>query len=264
MNKYLTFFFLLLSFSTLSLQTGYNETLANKLADICSIAYCPENQVVDWSCVPCRKWVDIKLMYIISQPVYSVFGFIAEMSEGIVFSFEGTQDVEDIMIDLQFVKTVPYKDHPTAKVHEGFWKAYSSVREFLLSVADKSQSTIFCTGHSLGAAMATLFSLDLQESLNKTCVMYNLGSPRVGNEAFGKLFSSTSINYRVTHWDDPVPHLPLKMMDFFHTGEEVWYNEDWSSKVFCSPEGKLCSDSRLIATNVHDHRFYFNRSITAC
>ncbi len=209
MNKYLTFSLLLLVFSAMSLQTGYNETLARKLGDMCSIAYCPENQVAAWSCPPCRVWPDVNLLHIISEPLYSVFGFVAEMAEGIVFSFEGTQDIEDVMIDLQFAKTVPYKDHPTAKVHEGFWKAYSSVREYLLSIAEKTEKTIYCTGHSLGAAMATLFSLDLQETLNKSCVMYNLGSPRVGNEEYGGLFGTTSIIYRLTHWDDPVPHLPL-------------------------------------------------------
>jgi hypothetical protein len=102
----------------------YNESLGDKMSDLCSIAYCPEDAVCNWDCPPCKIWGDVKLVDIISQPRYSVFGFIARMDEGMAFVFEGTQDMEDVIIDLQVATTVPYKDHPTARVHEGFWKAY--------------------------------------------------------------------------------------------------------------------------------------------
>lgn len=259
MNK-LNFFLLLLVLTGVS---SYNESLAKRMADMSVIAYCPEDTVMNWTCPPCLR-SGASLLTVFSEPLYSVFGFVAKIEEGLVFSFEGTQDKEDILIDLQFAKTTPYKGHPTARVHEGFWKAYTSVRDFLLQLAFQSREKLFCTGHSLGGAMTTLLSVDLQESLNKSCVTYNLGSPRVGNEDFGKLFSTETEIYRVTHWDDPVPHLPFRAMDFLHVGEEVWYNEDWSSKTLCRTEGRGCSDSRTLALSVHDHRFYFRRNITRC
>ncbi len=242
----------------------YNESLAGKMADLCSIAYCPEDMVCNWDCPPCKIWGDVKLLDVISQPRYSVFGFIARMDEGIVFVFEGTQDLEDVVIDLQFATTVPYKDHPTARVHEGFWKAYSSVRDEILMIANNSKDTLYCTGHSLGAAMATLLAVDMHETIGKRCIMYNMGSPRVGNREFSYLLRD-SVNHRVTHWNDPVPHLPPLVMGFYHVGDEAWYNEEWNKYVSCSdPESRLCSDSRIISMSVKDHRRYFNKSITAC
>jgi hypothetical protein len=264
MSRFTTIPLFLLLLIVFSVSVSYNESLAGKMGDMCRIAYCPEETVVSWTCKPCGKWPDAELMYVISNPLYSVFGFVAHIDEGLVFSFEGTQDFEDVVIDLQFGKAVPYKDHPTARVHEGFWTAYSSVREELLSIAEKTDRPILCTGHSLGAAMGTLLALDLQETLGKTCTMYNLGSPRVGNEDFGKLFFPSSENYRVTHWDDPVPHLPFRAMDFLHVGEEVWYNEDWTHKTLCESEGKGCSNSRKLALSVHDHRVYFGENLTHC
>ena len=262
--KFLNTLLLVLVISSCVLSGGfYNETLASKLADLCGIAYCPEDSVYSWTCIPCRRWSDVKLISVISQPKYSVFGFVASMEEGRVFVFEGTQDLEDVLIDLQFAKTVPYRNHPTARVHDGFWKAYTSVRDDLLVLVREGPT--FCTGHSLGAAMATLLAIDMQETLNKSCILYNMGSPRVGNKAFGKLFSSDTISHRITHWNDPVPHLPPLLLDFYHIPDEIWYNKDWSSYTHCTqPESRLCSDSRAIAFNIPDHRNYFNKSITLC
>ncbi len=265
MSRLVTTILVLFLLTSVNTQKPYNATLARKLADLCSVAYCPEDTVCNWDCPPCKIWEDVKLLDIISQPRYSVFGFIARMEEGLVFVFEGTQDTEDVIIDLQFVTTVPYKDHPTARVHEGFWKAYSSVRDEIMMIAKNTDETLFCTGHSLGAAMATLLAVDIQETIGKRCIMYNMGSPRVGNREFVYLFERDSVNHRITHWNDPVPHLPPLVLGFYHTGDELWYNEKWDGYVYCEePESKMCADSRIISMNVHDHRFYFNKSITAC
>ena len=244
----------------------YNETLAGKLGDLCSVAYCPEWSVYDWTCAPCGIWKDAKLVSVVSEPKYSVFGFMATIDEGAVFVFEGTQDLEDILIDLQFGTTIPYKDHPTARVHEGFWKAYLSVRDYIIwLLTEFNETPLYCTGHSLGGAMATLLAIDLQETMNRSCIMYNMGSPRVGNRDFGALFMNGSVNHRITHWSDPVPHLPPLLLDFYHIQDEIWYNEEWSEYVYCpEAEDKRCSDSKKIATSVRDHRVYFNKSITAC
>jgi pimeloyl-ACP methyl ester carboxylesterase len=56
--------------------------------------------------------------------------------------------------------------------------------------ADAESDTwhVFVTGHSLGGALATLFSAELGESVKSgrrdcTVTMYNYGSPRVGRVA---------------------------------------------------------------------------------
>lgn len=46
-------------------------------------------------------------------------------------------------------------------------------------------SSILVTGHSLGAALATVAAYDAKIAFpNKDIYVYNMGSPRVGNTAF--------------------------------------------------------------------------------
>lgn len=49
--------------------------------------------------------------------------------------------------------------------HSGFWEAYCTVRSFIHTVIRQELSArpahIYCTGHSLGGALATIASLDL-------------------------------------------------------------------------------------------------------
>jgi predicted lipase len=49
------------------------------------------------------------------------------------------------------------------------------------------------------------------------------GCPRIGNEVFTDWFSVyMPIIYRIVHKKDPVPHLPLRIMDFHHVPYEVY------------------------------------------
>merc|ERR1712070_851501 len=83
---------------------------------------------------------------------------------------------------------------------------------------------------------------------------YTFGQPRVGDQvfadayeaAFGQTASDTNA-WRVTHADDPIPHLPFEFMDFKHISTEVWY-ESTTSKgyVVCDGSGEdpKCSNSK--------------------
>ena len=67
---------------------------------------------------------------------------------------------------------------------------------------------IIVTGHSLGAAIATLISLDLQNDNFKNVHLMNFGSPRVGNTEFANFTTNQLIDAsRVTHYKDTVPHV---------------------------------------------------------
>ena len=93
-------------------------------------------------------------------------------------------------------------------------------------------ASILVTGHSLGGALATLAALHLKGKLSNfknAFHFYTFGSPRVGNFFFSNHLNTVFSNgaySRVTHYDDPVPHLPLDIQGFNHGGNEVWYNKD--------------------------------------
>lgn len=127
---------------------------------------------------------------------------------------------------------------------------------------------LYVTGHSLGAALAALAASELAhgQSLPVTAV-YTFGQPRVGNQAFQAFYNTgPHVAWRVTHWKDPVPHLPMKALGFHHVSTEVWYDhEDSSSYRVCDGSGEdgSCSNSVASTSLLHiaDHHTYINIDI---
>ncbi|CAI5986440.1 unnamed protein product [Closterium sp. NIES-64] len=90
------------------------------------------------------------------------------------------------------------------KVHRGFLNSYKSVTPRLIPLLKAILSSsnekyhIMVTGHSLGAALSTIFTYDLAQSDFKkqngfTLSLYNFGSPRVGNRNFAARFYQVRI-----------------------------------------------------------------------
>ena len=145
--------------------------------------------------------------------------YVASTSDFIVVAFRGTQpdQFSDIFDDAAFA-LVPWS-RPGALVHAGFKAALDRIWERLSGVLAPlvGTRTTWFTGHSLGAALATLAA---DRSDFDSCVC-TLGSPRVGNEAFAKAFNvrfgNRSLRYVsdadiVTHVPPPLP-LPYSHVD---------------------------------------------------
>ena len=69
---------------------------------------------------------------------------------------------------------------------------------------------VWVTGHSLGAAMATLAALRIEAAGFNAISLYTYGSPRVGNPDFYQAYSVP--HYRFVNNCDIVPHVPLEGM----------------------------------------------------
>jgi pimeloyl-ACP methyl ester carboxylesterase len=149
-----------------------------------------------------------------------------------VVSIRGTiPNVNDIVTDIDF----PLMDAPEychdCQVHQGFYSAWLRWRTDVVQAVLRAQSQnkgykVVVTGHSLGGGVATLAAATLRDQ-KVNADLYTYGSPRVGNDHFASVVSGSTMGsvWRVTHLDDPIPHLPPSIMGFRHVYPEYWLSD---------------------------------------
>jgi triacylglycerol lipase len=124
--------------------------------------------------------------------------------------FRGTERrFKDIITDLN---TISVRVSGNVRVHEGFELAIEAVWPQIAPVLATINVPLFFTGHSLGAALATLAATRLAPR-----AVYTFGSPRVGNAEFAKTLKDVPI-FRVVDDTDEVTHLPPPVFGFSHVG----------------------------------------------
>ena len=140
----------------------------------------------------------------------------------VIICFRGTEpdQLSDILADL---RAWPKRAQERGRVHSGFANAlnlvYSEIVEYLDAQQFDDDCRIMCTGHSLGAALATIMAsrLDANE-------LYTFGSPRVGDRHFVKEMSTDKIkHYRFVNNNDIVTRVPPPLL-YRHHGELVYIN----------------------------------------
>ena len=136
--------------------------------------------------------------------------------------FRGTEpnQMKDILAD---VKAWRKPAREKGLVHFGFAQAIDKVYDNIVHWINEQkldgERNITCTGHSLGAALATIMAsrLDANE-------LYTFGSPRIGNRDFVKEMKNDGIkHYRFVNNNDIVTKVPFPIR-FVHHGELVYIN----------------------------------------
>jgi hypothetical protein len=134
-----------------------------------------------------------------------------------VLSFRGTDkdDPSDLGDDLNIL---PQPWQSRGNVHSGFDKALQAVwPEVKVALAALGKYDLLFTGHSLGAAMATLAS-----SLQKPKSLYTIGSPRVGDQAFVDSLRGLD-NHRYVDCSDLVTRVPPEAFAYAHIPGKIHY-----------------------------------------
>lgn len=146
--------------------------------------------------------------------------FLAKSSDGYaVLAFRGTETAKrhDIVVDAAAMKVSVLE----GRIHSGFRTAYASVaRDVQKSVLELKDTPLYITGHSLGAALATIATQSLEHHLRireMIAACYTFGSPRVGDRGYDREFRSPI--YRVVNTTDIVTVIPLLAMGYIHIGD---------------------------------------------
>ena len=146
-----------------------------------------------------------------------------------IVAFRGTQpdQWQDILDDARFTMG-PWKQ---GHAHEGFVAAFQRIAPRLLDAVKQHAPNrpLWVTGHSLGAALATLAA----EALPNVGGVCTFGSPLVGDQVFAGFFNQQGRNrsFRYVNDHDIVTHLPpgpfgLPTGVYTHVDEERAINAD--------------------------------------
>jgi hypothetical protein len=128
-----------------------------------------------------------------------------------VLVFRGTeQTLKDFLSDIEVGAKVIFGGE--VGVHEGFAKAIDSLWGDIDEELATLRCPVFYTGHSLGAALATLAA-----SRRAPQAVYTFGSPLVGNRSFVASLDNVPV-YRVVDGTDTVTFVPPEILGFRHVG----------------------------------------------
>ena len=199
-------------------------------------------------------------------------GFVGYLpsDKSIYIAFRGSSSIRDWLSNLD-ARKVPYTSYPECEcfVHKGFYEAEQKVIGKIVEEVTRLKKIypnyqVKVTGHSLGAAMAQLTSMDLVKAgFNPTVI--DFGQPRTGDEKYANLATSLVPTWRVTHNRDNVPHLPTeKVMTYFHVCREEFEDVNGNLKTCdTSCEDPTCAmQYKLTELDGADHLIYLGMNVT--
>ena len=156
-----------------------------------------------------KQWKDIKLFSHGGTECY-----VLTCPQNYIVVFRGTEPTswEDIKADVQFRKK--------GGIHRGFKAALDDVWDKLFDDYEKNAKgkQLVVTGHSLGAALATLYSHRINDP---AAVCYTFGSPRTGTPKTTKRMLFTA--YRFRNNNDIVTKVPPEFLGFTHKSDKTTY-----------------------------------------
>eukprot|EP00698_Gefionella_okellyi_P006550 TRINITY_DN15881_c0_g1_i1.p1 TRINITY_DN15881_c0_g1~~TRINITY_DN15881_c0_g1_i1.p1 ORF type:complete len:301 (+),score=55.55 TRINITY_DN15881_c0_g1_i1:124-903(+) len=246
-----------------------------------AVAYGIPSQVESWSCGnACDSLPNFSFSGDFeSEQLYVYFGVDSSLN-ALVIAFRGTmpEDILDWCDDLDAIHT-SYPAVSGGIVAEGFWDSYQTLLPGISSSVSsllQQYSNVLITGHSLGGALAALMGLDYFAANNQASgvTLITFGQPRVGNNAVATFMSNTIPSvWRVTHAEDPVPHVPMEVLGYWHAAGEIYYpggsSGDPGSYQICTggaapagSEDPSCSDGNTFNIDVEDHLNYLGFPIS--
>ena len=170
-----------------------------------------------------------------------------EWLEDFIVNEDSYQEFIDINSNSSINSTSNFKNNlniNSIKIHSGFIKLYKKFKiQLIKKLKEINPTQLIISGHSLGAAIATLCAWDLstQNFITNKITVYSIASPKVGNTAFANAINKNSklVLYRIVNLSDIVPSTPTAVVpnfndkknpyEYTHGGILKYFNDNWLS-----------------------------------
>lgn len=261
---------------------NYDQTIANTSWYFCGASYCQITNIAQWKVSPASElYPNVHSINVFTNSTGENLGFSSydPDSNRIFIVFRGSDNVPNWLENLDTLMT-GYRYCVGCQVHAGFNAAYNDIRDHVIARTkvlkrEYPGSEIVVTGHSLGAAIATLAYVDLYNVFGKIEHLYTFGSPRVGNLEFAEYVNlrlNEGFKARITHYKDIITHFPFTFLQlqYRHVDREVFYSDELSTMFTVCEEGQEdpdCAERYKIGTwTAADHQNYmgFNKETMVC
>ncbi|KAJ7886884.1 alpha/beta-hydrolase [Mycena olivaceomarginata] len=250
-----------------------NSTLLRP-AQFARVAYCSSQSIAEWSCgAPCDALKNITFLQSGGDQGLVPLYFIAHDpdDQSLVVAHEGTdaKNILSILNDAQFglvalnATRFPETAGKNITVHDGFQKTFERTADSLLAgVMSGLKSTgvkkVVVTGHSLGAALATMTGAMIKDAVDPSVdvSVTGFGLPRGGNQAWADFLDSQVGVTFVSNQNDPVPTVPPKFLGFQHTSGEIHIVDDSQTNLIACPgqDNENCATgNNVLDVSVQNH-----------
>jgi hypothetical protein len=183
------------------------------------------------------KSLGLKLIKWVEDKKSDTQGFVAIKDKSIYIVWRGSSSKKDFQNDASIDK-VPFIEEGE-KVHIGFKSSWEAVKDQTYEALDKALKTlggedkidnIIVCGHSLGAAVTTLFAYSIYTIYKSNKIIScTIGSPRVGNKVFKTNFDKSPIeSLRIVNNLDVVTRTPN--IGYHHINTELRIDDDGKIK----------------------------------
>ncbi|KAJ9070553.1 hypothetical protein DSO57_1006893 [Entomophthora muscae] len=246
--------------------------LVRRMVRFSAAAYCPDLTLKQWICTHCRALSGTELVAVVSHPSTDGKGYVAldRTLKSIVVAFRGSYNIRNWITNINIkLKELDVGDGTRGlKAHTGFSNHAAAMSRKMIPIirpllAKYKKYTLAVTGHSLGAAVATLASIDFKKEFDlpwSAISLITYGEPRIGNPAFASWYNAHNpAHLRIVNNRDMVPHLPTNSMGYLHRKREGFLkNRAMHSCDSAEMEDASCSLSSIPFLSVTDHLFYLD------
>jgi triacylglycerol lipase len=234
---------------------------ARRLAKAAELVY-EDPEMVEQTVV--ERWKATSFCF---ADVESTQAFVSADHGSIIVCFRGTEPdrPEDWIADLGF----DLVDGPMGgRVHAGFYDALSmvwdSIDRQVCQLQAERPRRLWVTGHSLGAALATLAVARWRDNDLPVAGLYTFGQPRTGDRTFARNFDFAfrPHAFRIVNHLDIVTRTPPRSLGYRHLGNFVYFTEsgemtndvDWWQRFLDGWTGAIDAILDWGGEGIEDHR----------